>query len=147
MSLCLNSTFKTSLTGMIVPEEKSIFNILSQDLKYLYQLRVGLSPLKAHKYRHNFLDTPSDTCMCTLGPESTIHYLLYCPFFNAHRNELMKIVRPILNELTENVDDLILSNILLYGKKTLNPVQNRKILNATLNYIRKTGRFCRDTEV
>ena len=58
------STFKSTLKAMIVPEEKSIFKIHSQDLRYLYQLRVGLSPLRAHKFRHNFLDTSSDMCTC-----------------------------------------------------------------------------------
>ena len=86
------SIFKSTLTGMIVPKEKSVFNIHSQDLRYLYQLRVGLSPLKAHKYRHNFRDTPNDTCLCQSGVESTIHFLLHCPFFNAHREYLLSII-------------------------------------------------------
>ena len=130
---------------MIVPEEKSIFNTYSQDLRYLYQLRVGLSPLRAHKHRHNFLDTPSDICTCNSGVETTVHYLLYCPLFVTHREELMEIVQPILNS-TPNVDDLVMSHILLYGKKALNPTQNREILNATLDYIRNTGRFSFDSE-
>ena len=54
------STFKATLLGMIVTREKSVFNIHCEDLRFLYQLRVGLSPLKAHKFRHKFIDTPSD---------------------------------------------------------------------------------------
>ena len=31
-------------------------------MKWLFQLRVGLSPLQAHKNNHNFSDTPCDKC-------------------------------------------------------------------------------------
>ena len=139
------STFKTTLVRMVVPEEKSIFNIRSQDLRYLYQLRVGLSPLKAHKRRHNFLDTPDDTCTCHLGVETTAHFLLHCPFFNAQREELMASIQPILNEFTQIDNDLTMSSFLMYGSKTLNPLQNKEILNATLTIICSTGRFSRET--
>ena len=139
------STFKTTLARMVVPEEKSIFNIRSQDLRYLYQLRVGLSPLKAHKRRHNFLDTPDDTCTCHSGVETTAHFLLHCPFFNAHREELMATIQPILNEFTQIDDDSTMSSFLMYGSKTLNPLQNKEILNATLTFICSTGRFSRDS--
>ena len=53
--------------------------------KMLYQLRVGLSPLKAHKFRHNFIDTPYEACTCQKDVEFSIHFLLYCLSFNAHR--------------------------------------------------------------
>ena len=139
------SIFKSTLTGMIVPKEKSVFNIHSQDLRYLYQLRVGLSPLKAHKYRHSFRDTPNDTCLCQSGVESTIHFLLHCPFFNAHREDLLSIIQPVLGDLP-STDDSTLTNILLYGSKTLSPEQNKQILNSTLSYIKNTGRFKRDSE-
>ena len=139
------STFKTTLLGMIVPREKSVFNIHSDDLRFLYQLRVGLSPLKAHKFRHKFLDTPSDICTCRSGTESTIHFLICCPIFNAHRERMMELVQPIIGQL--NVDDSDLSKILLYGIKELSQAQNQEILKATLNYIRETGRFSRESEV
>ena len=75
-------TFKSTLTGMMVPEEKRTWNFHSKDLGYLYQLRVGLSQLRAHKFTHEFLDTPNDTCMCwELNPlitfNSTVPYLMF----------------------------------------------------------------------
>ena len=139
------STFKSSELGMIKPEEKNIFNIHSQDLRYLYQLRVGLSSLKAHKHRHKFLDTPNDTCVCSSGAESTTHFLLCCPIFNTHRERLMETVKPILSKLNLNIDNNpALTQFLLYGNKALTHAQNQGILNATLTYIRNTGRFSRD---
>ena len=95
----LNS-FKSTLNGIIRPKCRSIFNIHSPDLKYLYQLRGGLSQLSAHKFRHKFRHTfenvPSPTCLCSTGAETTEHFLLYCPIFNTHRKRLMEIVNPII---------------------------------------------------
>ena len=135
------STFKSVLKGMIVPEEKSIFKIHNKNLSYLYQLRVGLSPLRAHKFRHNFLDTPDDLCTCQSGIESTTHFLLKCPLFDVHRELLMDIVSPIASVQSNISDESSVTNILLYGSKALNPTQNNEILNATLAYVQNTGRF------
>ena len=135
------SAFKSAIVGMIIPEEKSIFNIHHKNLRYLYQLRVGLSPLRAHKFRHNFRDTPNDLCVCQSGIESTIHFLLHCPIYDDHREVLMNIVQPIVHGLSNISNDKIMSNILLYGSKALNPIQNKEILNATLVYVQTTGRF------
>ena len=56
--------------GLIRPIPKSTFGIHNTlGLKCLYQLRVGLSPLKCHTKRHNFIHTPSDCCECYCAPE------------------------------------------------------------------------------
>ena len=135
------SAFKSALTGMIVPEEKSIFKIRNKDLRYLYQLRVGLSPLRAHKFRHNFRDTSNEICTCQSGIESTSHFLLYCPLFDDQREVLKDTVQPIIRVLPNISDDTSMTTILLYGSKALNPTHNKEILNATLAYIQNTGRF------
>ena len=87
--------FKSTLSGIIKLEKRSIFNLHSPHLRYLYQLRVGLSPLPAHKFKHNFSDTLSDTCRCSSGAESSEHFLLHCPTFNAHRHKLLQTKKPI----------------------------------------------------
>ena len=140
------SVFKSTLTGMIVPEEKSVFKIHSKDLRYIYQLRVGLSHLRAHKFRHKFLDTPNDTCSCQSGTESTMHFLLHCPLFNVQREELMEKIQPFVSNLPNISEHSTLCKVLLYGSKTLTPAQNKEILNTTLTYICNTGRFSRETE-
>ena len=40
----------------------------------------GLSSLRYHKNRHNFIDTPSDICLCNQGIADTNHFLFWCPF-------------------------------------------------------------------
>ena len=59
-SLNLKS-FKASIFALVRPSPKSIFDIHDPlGVKWLFQLRVGLSPLYEHKKNHNFIDTPSD---------------------------------------------------------------------------------------
>ena len=135
----LNS-FKSTLNGIIRPKCKSIFNIHSLDLKYLYQLRGGLSQLSAHKFRHKFENIPSPTCLCSTGAETTEHFLLYCPIFNTHRKRLMETVNPIIFKLNLH-PNTSLDKILLYGNELLDDSENKAILEATLMFITDTGRF------
>ena len=52
------STFKSNILKMIRPLKRSVFNIHDpKGLKRLFQLRVGLSPLRYHKKYYNFRDT------------------------------------------------------------------------------------------
>ena len=89
--------FKSSLLKIIRPPRKKTFNIHDPNrLKWIFQLRVGLSPLKYHKKRHNFSDTPIDTCLCSNSPESTIHFLLYCLLYTNARVTLLNSVNAIL---------------------------------------------------
>ena len=45
------------------PFKKNVYNINETNrIKRLYQLSVGLSPIRHHKKRHNFKDTPIETC-------------------------------------------------------------------------------------
>ena len=83
------SDFKSSVLEIIRPPKKDIFDIHNPDgINRIFQLRVGLSPLKAHKKAHNFQDTLNNICLCGNGVEDTEHYLLLCPFFTDARNIL-----------------------------------------------------------
>ena len=137
------SIFKKYILKIIRPVKNDIFNIFNPScIKWIFQLRVGLSPLKSHKKRHNFADTPFDTCPCTLNAETTQHFLLECPNYNEHRQELLEPVDSIL--LLNDMDNITVNtkvHLLLYGHKKLNFHENRVILKATIKYINKTGRF------
>ena len=55
------SQFKKYIIDLIRPTPRQTFGIHEPvGLRYLFQLRVGLSPLKCHKRRHNFADPPND---------------------------------------------------------------------------------------
>ena len=46
--------------------------------------------------KHNFLDTPTDICLCKNGVENTEHYLFKCKFYATHRAKLAASVINIL---------------------------------------------------
>ena len=74
------------LLSLIHPKIKSTFDIHDAlGLRYLFQLRVNLSPLRSHTRRHNFSDTPFETCECNLGIEDNRHFLFECTFYAIQR--------------------------------------------------------------
>ena len=78
--------FRSHLHNLYRPSPKETYGIQDPEgLKHLFQLRVGLSPLRYHKHRHNFLDTPNDTCLCNTGKETVEHFLFKCPFYASKR--------------------------------------------------------------
>ena len=99
-------------------------------------MRVGLSPLRNHKRCHNFTDIPSNICYCNQGIEDTSHFLFSCP---AYANQ-----RAILNVILQKNNLYNLRNQLqlyLYGHRSINCSDNKKILLSTIRYIKGTGRF------
>ena len=132
---------KDHILSLIRPEKKKIFGIHDPlGLRYLFQLRVGLSPLRSHKKRHNFIDTPSDKCICNHGIEDTNHFLFLCPFYATKRATLAVSVIHILQKY--NLNNLSnQSHLYLYGHGTINLEDNRNILLSTIKYIKETRRF------
>ena len=100
-------------------------------------MRVGLSQLRSHKKHHNFLDTPSDKCLCKQGIEDTRHFLLQCPFYATHREALVNTVNRILRKNGINVIDDYLQ-LYLYGHSSLSRIDNRIILTATIQFMKNT---------
>ena len=91
------TSLKSHLLSLTRPKIKSTFGIHDAlGLRYLFQLRVNLSPLRSHKRRHNFSDTPSKTCECNLGIEDIRHFLFECPFYAIQRVTLAVNVIDIL---------------------------------------------------
>ena len=137
------SIFKSSILKIIRPIKKKTFNVHdSNRLKWIFQLRVGLSPLKHHKKRHNFSDTPNDACLCSNVPESTDHFLLKCPLQANARIILLNTIRTILmpyDMVLPNPNKLI--ELLLYGDSSISDSDNNAILNATLDFISNSNRF------
>ena len=135
------SIFKKNVVSLIRPYPKLIFDIHDPiGVKFLYQLRVGLSPLKYHKKRHNFIDTPDDWCDCHCAPEDVTHFLLYC---DSHTNPRIYMRRTILTILTRYNLQHLLENIdlYLYGHRLLSTVDNKAVISATISFVKETNRF------
>ena len=132
---------KDHILSLIRPEPKSTFGIHDPShLRYIFQLRVGLSHLRSHKKHHNFADTGTDKCLCKQGVEDTRHFLEHCSFYATHREHLFNCVNRIMNRKDINlVNDY--TRLLLYGHFALNPVENRSILLATIDFVKNSNRF------
>ena len=101
---------------------------------------MSLSPQRSHKRRHNFADTPSESCSCNQDIEDTCHFLFSCPVYAIQRATLAASVKNILqknnlNYLGNN------SKLYLYGHPSLNSTENKKIILATIKYIKESIRF------
>ena len=68
----------TSLLQFFRPSFKSLLNRHSpEDIKYEIKLRLGLSHLREHKFKHSFQDTLNPFCDCGCEIETTALTLLY----------------------------------------------------------------------
>ena len=136
------SAFKSSILRFIRPKPAPVFNILDSDgLKLLTRLRVNLSHLKEHKYRHNFSDTFNPFCNCgLLEIESTSHYLLRCAFFSDQRKILFESISMSKGDIS-NLSDSKKVDLFLYGDEKLDIEINQAILKATICFLKSSQRF------
>ena len=134
-------SLKKHLLCLLRPTRKSTFGIHDPiGLRLLFQLRLGLSPLRSHKKNHNFSDTPSDLCPCGLESETTNHFFNVCPLFVNARIPLEISIRAIFERNNVN-SPIVLTDNYLYGHHSLNNSENCKILLATITYLKETNRF------
>ena len=98
--------FKKKFLSIIRPPAKSVFGIHDPKvLSYLTQLRVGLSKLNFHKFKHNFRDTINPMCPTSDGIEDTEHFLLLCPSFDLQRRDLLTGIVELLRPFVLNYYD------------------------------------------
>ena len=133
--------FKNHLLSFFRPKSKPIYGIHDPlGLKYLFQLRLGLSPLRYHKNRHNFADTPSASCVCNDGIENVNHFLFHCSLFLDERVAFLNNIKNVMS-----VDDLdLIQNlavVCLYGHVSRSDSDNKKILLSTIKFIKDSKRF------
>ena len=132
------------LLSIIRPPAKPVFGIHDPlGLSYLSQIRVGLSKLNFHKFKHNFKDTINSMCPTNDGIEDTDHFLLHCPSFNIQRRDLLAGVSVVLQPLDQikTLSNNVLVQLLLYGDRNLSSDVNKHVLELTLSLIHQTGRF------
>ena len=82
-------------------------------------------------------------CPTNDGIEDTEHFLLFCPSFDVQQRDLLaeivELLRPFVQVTDLSTDAL--TQLLLYGDQDLSYELNRNILQLTLRFIHKTGRF------
>ena len=135
------SLFKSRLLSFIRPVQNNRYNIFDPEgLKFLTQLRVGLSHLNAHKFHHNFQECLSPLCSFSLETEDTIHYLLHWRYFSNQRTDLMNSVNSVVQNF-EFMSENNKKDLLLFGDSRFDENKNKVILEATITAIKKSERF------
>ena len=131
--------FKKSNLQFIRPTPNRTFNCHNPiGIKLITRLRLGLSHLRNHKFKHNFLDCLNP--ICGKDMETTVHYLLHCPIFSDERSIFLSNIRSIDENVLSGSDSRI-SETLLFGISSFNDTKNTSILNTTIDYILSTKRF------
>ena len=135
------SLFTASLLKIGRPYANSTYTIHNPDGKSLLRrLRLGLSHLNEHKFRHNFADCVNPLCSCSIEPETTLHFFLHCHNFLNIRRKLFDKIK-LLDETLLQLNDESLLTVLLFGSKIYNEQVNVQILNASIDYIIDSDRF------
>ena len=135
------SVFKKNILKFIRPSPNSIFNCHnSTGAKLLTRLRLGLSHLRDHKFKHSFQDLLTPICNYRTDVETTTHYLLHCPLFSDERLILINNIWNIGSNIL-NLNDSRFSEVLLFGNSSFSNSKNTFIINTTIEYIVSSKRF------
>ena len=129
-------SFKLGILALVRPPPKRIFDIHDPiGLKWLFQLRLGLSPLYAHKKYHNFSDTLCDKCDVCKRTENLEHFFLNCiRFAETRRTHLNSVLTLNVNFNKLNPQNKI--QLLLYGDTSFSDATNKLLLISTLKFPR-----------
>ena len=133
--------FKKKLLKFIRPSGNSVFKCHNpKGIKLLTRLRLGLSHLREHKFKHGFLDSLNPICSCGQNIETSTHFLLHCSNYSNERLTFLNIIRNIdRNNLNEN--DLKVTGTRLYGDSWLDDINKSVIMNATIEFLFASKRF------
>ena len=135
-------TFKKRILSFIRPSANSTFNCHNpRGIKLLSRLRLGLSHLREHKFKHSFQDSLDPFCSCGKGEvETSSHYLLHCSSYLEERLAVLNTIKNIEKSILQENDSKFTS-VLLFGDTSFDNNKNTFILDATIDYIISTGRF------
>ena len=129
------------LLKFMKPSSNSLFNCHSlKGIKLITRLRLDLSHLRKHKFRHNFQDTLNSIWSCGDDIETTIHYLLHFSNYSDEGRTLLEGLQSIGEKIHDKSDSQI-TELLLFGVSSNNDASNTYILNATIQCILATKRF------
>ena len=128
---------KLKTLKFIRPTANSIFGCHNPiGVKLLTRLRLGLSHLRKHKFKHSFQDTINPLCSCGKEIETTFYFLLYN--YSDERLTLLSKIGNINPNILENTNSQITQFFLYRGKSF---TASSKSLSSTIEYIVATKRF------
>ena len=133
--------FKKKLLKFIRPSGNNVFRYHNpKGIKLLTRLRLGLSHLREHKFKHGFLDSLHPICSCAQNTETSTHFLLHFSNYSNERLTFLNIIRNIdSNILSKN--DFRVTETILYGDSSYDDTNNTLITNATMEFLFASKRF------
>ena len=105
-----------------------------------FRLRLRLSHLREHNFKHSLQDSFNPICVCGNDIETSAHFLLHFPNFSNERLTFLNIIRSIDRNILTSSDSQV-TKILLYGDSNSNNITNTLIFNATIDFLIVTKRF------
>ena len=109
-------------------------------IKLITRLRLGLSHLREHKFKHSFQDTVNPLCNSGHDTESSTHFFFDCLYFINERHTLLRTLRSLDSKLLDRTD-YELAQTLLFGNTSQTLNHNFKVISASINYILWSKRF------
>ena len=104
-------------------------------------MRLGLSHLADHKFRHNFQDCLNPICSCGHQEiETTSHLLLHCLSYCCARKTFFGKINLIDSNILQQ-SNLPITNDLLFGCEKLNNNKNNTLLMSVIELIQSMERF------
>ena len=133
------SVFKSNILKFIQPSSNSVYNCHNpRGICLITRLRLGLSHLREHKFKHGFQDTLNLLRSCRNDVHRTIS-----PPLSQIANERLTLLSTLGSfncSLLDNASN-VLTQTLLFGNTSLIPSDNSKILGATIDFMLSTKRF------
>ena len=112
-------------------------------LKLLTRLRLCLSHLNKHRFRHNFKNYINPLFTCSLEVESTKHFkhfFLHCHYYSAFHISFLDDLNNISPQFTVFSEDVFVKT-LLYGNPMFNENDNQEIPETSIRYLIDSIRF------
>ena len=135
------NVFKKEILKLIRPSSNYFYNCHNPiGIKYITRIRLGLSHLREHKFKHSFQDSINPICNCGNDVKSAMQFFLHCPLYSNERCTLLNSLSKIDHKLLDSTDTS-LTQILLFGNSPFTTNDNTKIINLTIDFVLSTKRF------
>ena len=111
-----------------------------EGLKLLTKMRLGLSHLADHKFRHTFQDRLNPICSCGQEIETASPFFLQRLNYRCARKTFFEKINLNDSNILQQ-SDLSITNDLLFGSEKLKDDKNNALLTSTIEFIQSTERF------
>ena len=135
------NVFKKEIVKFIPLSSNSFYNCHNPiGIKKITRIRLGLSHLREHKFKHSFQDSINRICNCGNDLESAIHFFLHCPLYSNECCTLVNSLSKIDHKLLDSTDTLWVKYCYLETHLLLQIII---IISSTIDFVLSSKRFDR----